>query len=386
MPGDGCSRGGHRPERVRGLLAQQLERDRGQPGEQQQLQGVRAAQRGEVDGDALLRQPGPVRRQAGLPARTELAHVPAAQLHLADEQLAEVEAQGQRGEETEVDEREAVPVGPHQQVVRARVAVAGQDRHRHQLGGDRVHPGRRFFQPRPQVAEGRPDERVLPQAVVGEGGQHLEAEPALDVPGDVPLVPTDPGHGADLRAAGQPAEQASSALVPVPVPGDLDGRHHLEPDGVGKVVDGVHAEGAGHREAVGQAAAEVGPVDRTLGAPRHLLRRPRAHLGGQVGEERRARPLMDVLHEQREVALVAVDRGHAAHPPAATGGDRGQVVVDRLGVGGDHRDSGVTGVVQGGEHGGERGVVDVGGAEGGAVVHGVLRGIDRSRAMQITQG
>jgi len=104
-----------------------FERQRGQAAEQEHLQRVRATHDAEVDVEALVAQAVHVGRQApGLKGRQAVGR-PFAELHFADQQLAEVEADRRQPEEAEVDEREVRAAGGDQQVAAAGVAVRRRD-------------------------------------------------------------------------------------------------------------------------------------------------------------------------------------------------------------------------------------------------------------------
>ena len=157
-----------------GGLVEQLDRQGGEAAHHQHVQGVGPADDGLGDLAALVAQAPDVRRHVGVVAGDEVAGARLADLDVADEQLAEVGADGHRHPEAEVDQREVGGVARRQQVVGAGVAVGGGVGEGEHLLDVRRHLVRRGPQPVAQlVAERRRDQRVLPDPVVVQHRDHL---------------------------------------------------------------------------------------------------------------------------------------------------------------------------------------------------------------------
>ena len=167
-PGDLDRRGGRRG-------VEELERQRRQRAEQQHHQRVAALDHRDVDVAALGPQPVDVGGEARALVVGQRRRGSLAELHLAEQQLAEVEAVGLRAPEPEVDEHQLRAVRSDEQVAGAGVAVRGAVRQGLQLGDDRgqgVGGGDEVAAQR--VVERGGDDRVAPDLVVVQGGDDLQ--------------------------------------------------------------------------------------------------------------------------------------------------------------------------------------------------------------------
>ena len=249
---------------------------------------------------ALGAQPRDVRRHDRLVELGQVVGATPADLDVADQQLAEVEADRRAAPEAEVDHHQVVVLLAGQQVVGAGVPVAQQDGQGVRLGGQRGRVGGRRTQPGAElVVEGRA-ERVLPDLVAHQDRHHLHRQPAGRVGAQGPLDVAQAGERREGRAGGEPSEEVRRPLEPRQVPRRRPDWDLLQPDRRRHRVEVEDAERAGCRQAVRQPMGEVGAVDLRLGLPRHAADRHLAELLGHELEERRALPRLHLLDEEPE--------------------------------------------------------------------------------------
>ena len=128
---------------------------------------------------ALGAQPRDVRRHDRVVELGQVVGATLADLDVADEELAEVEADRRAAPEAEVDHDQVVVLGSGQEVVGAGVPVAEEEGERVGLRGQGHRVGCRRAQPGAElVVEGRA-ERVLPDLVAHQHRHHLDRQPAL---------------------------------------------------------------------------------------------------------------------------------------------------------------------------------------------------------------
>ena len=337
-------------------------------------------------GDELFGEVAPLRRQPcrvgghadGLD-RGQVGGRALAGLHLADQELAQVEAQRPAAPEAEVDEHELAVwcARADEQVAGAGIAVQRAQRDGVELVEVAGHGGRRGPQVVAQpVAEGQRQQRVLPEAVVVQRGHDLPGESPIRVaPWNVADRP-DRVERRDRRARGESPEQPCGGGEPFGVPRDRPGVDRVQPEHGRQAVEVADVPGGRHRQPGGQPVAEVGRVDLRLATPGDHRERLRPHLFGDLLEDRRPLPGLHDLDEEPEVGtLSARGSGGAADPVAAGRRQRLEVVVSHHGRTGLHSD--VVLAELGRDHGRELGVVDVCVLEQRAVGHRTPRDGDR---------
>ena len=312
------------------------------PAEEEQLEGVgapdgaprgrrsprRGARRTYARDDHLVELGQPAGRQAP-------------DLHVADEQLAEVEAQRRGIQNPKSISVKSLGPGSSEQVVGAGVAVRGAAGTGLELVGVLRDPvsGRRQAVAQ-VVVEGAGHQRVLPQLL---GRSAPGARAAAAVPrrrcATVHSSVTDAGelrHAPGSRRAdpgGTPRVRSGRRPRGGPATGTFSSQTAVESSSRSKTASArgiVRPSGrTGHRGRSGRSSASVRHGTRS--AP------PVALLGWHHLEERRAGPRLDVLDEHARTCAARgpCRRSRCTH---AAGGrrDRGEVVVDGLGPRFDH--------------------------------------------------
>ena len=170
---------------------------------------------------ALGPQPRDVRRHDRLVELGQVVGATLADLDVADQELAEVEADRRAAPEAEVDHHQVVVLLAGQQVVGAGVPVAEQEGQGVGLGGQRGRVGGRRAQPGAElVVEGRA-ERVLPDLVAHQDRHHLHRQPAGRVGAQASTgcragrrAARGPGWRRTVRGGTPPARTAAGPTSP----------------------------------------------------------------------------------------------------------------------------------------------------------------------------